>query len=52
MPKAEFARINAEREEAGPAALREPAQLGRGLAAPEGPDGHGQPPAQHLDRTS
>ena len=46
MPKAEFARINAEREEAGPAALREPAQLRRRLAAPEGPAGHGQPPAR------
>ena len=40
MPKAEFARINAEREEAGPAALRQPAQLRRRLAAPEGPGGH------------
>ena len=40
MPKAEFARINAEREEAGLAALREPAQLRRRLAPPEGPTGH------------
>ena len=40
MPKAEFARINAEREEAGLAALRQPAQPRRRLAPPEGPGGH------------
>ena len=48
MPKAEFARINAEREEAGPAALRQPAQQRRRVAAPEGPGGHRQPPAVGL----
>ena len=48
MPKAEFARINAEREEAGPAAVRQPAQLRRGLAAPEGPGGHRGPAARDL----
>ena len=33
---------------AGSAALREPAELRRGLAPPEGPGGHREPPAQHL----
>ena len=41
MPKAEFARINAEREELGLPAVRQPAQLRRRLAAPEGPGGDG-----------
>ena len=48
MPKAEFARINAEREEAGPAALREPAQQRRGFAAPARPGRHGQPAARDV----
>ncbi len=43
MPKAEFARINAEREEAGPGAVRQSAQQRRGLAPPEGPGRHGRP---------
>ena len=37
MPKAEFARINAEREELGLAAVRQPPQQRRRLAPPEGP---------------
>ena len=45
MPKAEFVRINAEREEAGLRAVRQPAQLGRRVAAPEGPGGHREPAA-------
>ena len=40
MPKAEFARINAEREEQGLRALREPAQQRRRQPAPEGRVGH------------
>ena len=48
MPKAEFARINAEREEAGLRALRQPAQLRRRIAPPEGSAGHRQPPAEHV----
>ena len=48
MPKAEFARINAERDELGLAAVREPAQQRRGLAAPEGPGGHREPAAVDL----
>ena len=48
MPKAEFARINAEREEAGLALYAEPAQQRRGLASPEGPGGHGEPPPVDL----
>ncbi len=38
MPKAEFARINAEREEAGLRALCQPAQQRRRFASPAGPD--------------
>ena len=48
MPKGEFARINAERAELGLPRLRQPAQLGRRLAAPEGPRGHRGTPAQHV----
>ena len=48
MPKAEFARINAEREEAGPAALRQPAQQRRRLAPPDRPGGHREPAARLL----
>ena len=49
MPKAEFARINAEREEAGLRAVCQPAQLRRGLAPPEGPGGHRGAAAVGLD---
>ena len=48
MPKAEFARINAEREEAGLALYANPRNCGAGLAPPEGPGGHRQPPAVGL----
>ena len=44
-PKAEFARINAEREEAGLPLLCEPAQQRRGLPPPAGPGDHRQPGA-------
>ena len=37
MPKAEFARINAEREEPGLAAVRQPAQQRRGLLRQKDP---------------
>ena len=52
MPKAEFARINAEREEAGPAAVRQPAQQRRRLAAPDRPAGDRQPPPRRRGSTS
>ena len=48
MPKAEFARINAEREEAGLPLYANPRNSGAGLAPPAGPGGHGQPPAVGL----
>ena len=48
MPKAEFARINARARGGRPAALRQPAQQRRRLAAPDRPDGHGQPAALGL----
>ena len=48
MPKAEFARINAEREEQGLALYANPRNSGAGLAPPEGPGGHRGPPARHL----
>ena len=48
MPKAEFARINAEREELGLALYANPAQQRRGLAPPEGPPGHRRPPAHDV----
>ncbi len=40
MPKAEFARINAEREEAGLPLYANPRNSGAGLAPPAGPGGH------------
>ena len=43
MPKAEFARINAEREEAGLAALRQPAQLAARARSARRTRGHRQP---------
>ncbi len=52
MPKAEFARINAEREEAGPAALCQPAQHRRRLAAPDRPRGDRQPATSRPGSTS
>ena len=48
MPKAEFARINAEREEAGLPLYANPRNSGAGLAPPEGPGGHRQPAAVGL----
>ena len=48
MPKAEFKRINEEREEAGLRAVRQPAQQRRGLAPPDRPGGHGRSEAVGL----
>ena len=45
MPIAAFDDLNRRQAEAGRAALRESAQLGRRLAAPEGPGGDGRPGA-------
>ena len=45
MPKAEFARINAEREEAGLALYANPRNSGAGIAPPEGSAGDGEPAA-------
>ena len=41
MPVAEFEAMNKRQADAGRAPLRQPAQLGRRRAAPEGPGGHG-----------
>ena len=41
MPVAEFEAMNKRQADAGRAALRQPAQLGRRRAAPEGPGRHG-----------
>ena len=48
MPKAEFRRINEEREEAGLAAVRQPAQQRRRIAPPDRPGGHRRPQAVGL----
>ena len=42
LPLAAFAELNATRAEAGPADLRQPAQLGRRQPAPARPRGHGR----------
>ena len=48
MTKPGFERLNEERADAGPAAVRQPAQLRRRLAAPAGPERHGDAAARHL----
>ena len=47
LPVEAFERLNESLLEAGKAAVRQPAQLGRRLAAPEGPAGHRDPRARH-----